>query len=118
MPAGETAGFARLFGREVLDPASARPLYLARLDSEPVGASQALFDSGAVGVYTVATVPWARGRGVGSALTMAPVLEGRGRGFRTAVLHASEMGEPVYRGLGFEPVCRMRVYGRADWDGA
>jgi len=42
-------------------------------------------------------------------------MEARGRGYRFAVLHATEMGYPVHRRFGFEEVCvvpmRLRLSG-------
>lgn len=44
-------------------------IFLARLDGRPAGAALAFVEAGAVGVYGVTTVPWARERGLASALT-------------------------------------------------
>jgi ribosomal protein S18 acetylase RimI-like enzyme len=55
------------------------------------------------GVYSVATRPSHRGRGFGTALTRAALLEARASGYDTAVLEPSPMGAPMYRRMGFEP---------------
>jgi len=67
-------------------------------------------------VYGVGTLPAARGRGVGGAITLWPLVEARARGYRYAVLFATEMGHPVYRRLGFRDVGSM--IGRYLWWGA
>lgn len=52
-------------------------------------------------VFAIATVAEARGMGIGAAITLAGLVEPRERGYRYAVLFATEMGAPVYRRLGF-----------------
>jgi predicted acetyltransferase len=55
-------------------------------------------------VYGVGTVPDARGRGFGAAITLHPFLDARDQGYHYGVLFATEMGAPVYRRLGFREV--------------
>ncbi len=76
----------------------------------PVAAA-ALFDgAGVAGVYNVVTVPEARRRGIGRAVTNAVLDEAVARGHTLAVLGASDLGLPVYRRLGFREVSRLRSY--------
>jgi ribosomal protein S18 acetylase RimI-like enzyme len=87
--------------------------WIAFLDGVPVAAA-ALFDgAGVAGIYNVSTVPEARGRGIGRAVTAAALAEGVARGRRTAALGASDLGYPVYRRLGFHDVSRLRSYASA-----
>ena len=81
--------------------------FIATLDGVPVGTSQVLHAGGAAGVYNVAVTEACRGKGLGAALTLLPLLEARERGYRAGVLQSSESGFPVYRRLGFEQVCRL-----------
>jgi ribosomal protein S18 acetylase RimI-like enzyme len=84
--------------------------YVAALDGEPVAVA-ALFDSaGVAGIYNVATVPEARGRGYGRAVTAEAIAEGVRRGLRIAALGSSPLGFPVYRRLGFVEYGRLRSY--------
>jgi GNAT superfamily N-acetyltransferase len=84
-----------------LSPRSPMRAFLARLDGEPVSCSLLFLDAGIAGIYCVATKPAARGKGLGSAMTMLPLLEARKAGYQVGVLQASAMGEPIYRKIGF-----------------
>ena len=94
---------------------SALPLinWVASLDGAPVGAAALFVGADVAGIYNVCTVPEARGRGIGAAVTAAALDEGASRGLDLAVLGASEMGYSVYGRLGFEEVSRLRSYARA-----
>ena len=58
----------------------------------------------------VATLPSARRRGFGAAITLAALLDGRNLGYRIGVLQSSDQGFPVYRRMGFVEVCRMEHF--------
>jgi GNAT superfamily N-acetyltransferase len=88
--------------------------YVGIAHGAPVASSLVFFGAGVAGLYHVSTHPDHRGRGLGSTITRAPLVEAQRRGYRIAVLHATEMGHPVYRRLGFEEVCpiglRLRLH--------
>jgi GNAT superfamily N-acetyltransferase len=86
------------------------PFFLARQNGEPVGTSALFTTSGVAGVYEVSTVPHARGQGIASALVRAALRAGMARGYRVGVIHASEMGEPIYHRLGFRAYCTLAAY--------
>jgi GNAT superfamily N-acetyltransferase len=76
-------------------------MYLGRLNGEPVATNMLFNGGGVASVYAVATLPSARGKGIGSAITLKPLLEARSMGYRYAVLFSTEMGVPVYERIGF-----------------
>lgn len=84
--------------------------FLATLDGRPVATAQLLLGAGVAGVYTVATIPEARRRGIGGAITLAVLRHARDLGYRIGVLCATPMGEPVYRRLGFAKYCMLSEY--------
>ncbi|MCC3375317.1 GNAT family N-acetyltransferase [Cohnella sp. REN36] len=84
--------------------------YLAYLEGEPVAITTAFLEKGVAGIYNVGTLEAARGRGIGRAITQHAVREARASGASLAVLQASKLGEPVYRGLGFEAGLTIGLY--------
>jgi len=98
---------------ELYDPAAddgvSRPgvQLLVRLGGDAVGCGS-LFESGGFAwVTNIGTVPAARRRGVGGAVTGRLLSIARERGHHHAFLAASVMGEPVYRRMGFVTRCRL-----------
>ena len=87
--------------------------WLANLDGVPISAAALFVGADVAGIYNVCTVPEARGRGIGAAVTAAALDEAVSRGLALAVLGASEMGYSVYRRLGFGEVSRLRSYAQA-----
>ncbi len=63
-----------------------------------------------VSVYAVATLPDARGRGYGAALTWrATTVEPS----LPAMLQASDLGRPIYERLGYTTLLRLKLWERA-----
>jgi GNAT superfamily N-acetyltransferase len=83
-------------------------MVVGRLNGEPVAISMLLAGAGMIGVYAVATLPAARGKGIGGAITLGPLLEARQAGYRYAVLFATEMGIHAYERIGFR-LCDVRI---------
>ena len=80
---------------------------VATLDGRDVGCGTMLQTGDTAGLYNIATVEQARGRGIGYAVTAALMNAGRERGATRSVLHASEQGRALYERLGFETVCQV-----------
>ncbi len=76
----------------------------------PVATATMLYASGVAGLYFIFTIDNARRKGIGAAMTLAPLLDAKEAGYRVGVLGASMMGEPVYRRLGFKEYCRIGLY--------
>ena len=85
----------------LLDPDAPQWLYLGLMDGEPVATAELTVGGGVVGLYNIGTMPDFRRRGIGSAMTGAPLLEARAAGHTLAILQAAPDGMRIYERLGF-----------------
>lgn len=113
LPYYDHAAARRLHGM-----ARARPRrvwhFAAWSDGQPIGQSVLHLTTGrygVAGIFNVGIVPDARGRGIGKAVTSAALHFARDLGCQYALLNATEMGEPLYRALGFTSL----GYGQTWW---
>jgi hypothetical protein len=79
---------------------------IAYLDGEPVSCAQILLSHGIAGVYWVASLEAARGRGIADAVTRHVTNLGFDLGATDVQLQASPMGEPIYRRMGYQDAYR------------
>ena len=75
--------------------------WIGWLHDQPVSGATSFLGAGTAGIYHVDTIEAARGQGFAAALTSAALVAARDAGCRYGVLTASELGERVYRRLGF-----------------
>ena len=78
--------------------------YVGRLHGKPVASNMLFNGAGVASVFGVATVPEARGKGIGAAITLQPYLDAMHMGYQHGVLFGTELGAPVYRRIGFRDV--------------
>jgi hypothetical protein len=79
-------------------------MFVGRLDGRPVATNMLFCGGGVASVYAVAALGDVRGKGIGGAITLAPLLDARQNGYRHAVLFSTEMGVGAYERIGFRIV--------------
>jgi predicted acetyltransferase len=79
-------------------------------DGYAVAGAWSLIEGTDCGIYTVATIPQWRRRGLARALMRSVLGDAYRHGARTATLQSTPMGEPLYTSLGFEPVGRYEEW--------
>ncbi len=105
---GRPNPFAATFVRLAEEPRPRLRIFGGWVDGALVSCAELFTGSGVAGIYAVATDEAMRGRGYGRALTLAAARAGHDEGLRTSVLMASDLGEPVYRRIGYRPVGTIR----------
>jgi GNAT superfamily N-acetyltransferase len=104
------SAFFDLFASGGFGPDVPWTLLVGLADGHPVSASRLFCAAGVAGIYHVATLPEARGRGFGTAKVLAAVRAGRELGYRAGILTASGEGHSLYERLGFEDCCQAGIY--------
>ncbi len=84
--------------------------YVGWLGDTPIACSTMFLGAGVAGIYSVATLPEARRQGIGSAMTLYPLLEAYSEGFQVGVLSATRMGVSIYEKMGFQEYCKTNMY--------
>ena len=112
LPAADCATWIDVFSHIGFGDEAPWTHFVGSLEGIPVATTSMLMAGELAGIFHVATMPQARGRGIGAALTHHAMRHAREKGARQAALQSSEMGFNVYRALGFEHVCDLSLY---DW---
>jgi GNAT superfamily N-acetyltransferase len=95
-------------------PGGAAYVYVARDGGgAPVGCLLVLDHEGNSEIQMVAVVPEARGGGITSKLLGHALADAAERGNETSTLIATQLGYPVYKRAGFEPLERVSMWERA-----
>ena len=97
-----------IMSRALEDPRAR--VYVGYTDGVPVTTGLGEFTGKTVGIYNIATVPAARRRGYGAAMTMRIVDDALAEGCDVAILQASDMGKSTYERLGFRTVVEYVGY--------
>ncbi|NPD88107.1 MAG: GNAT family N-acetyltransferase [Asgard group archaeon] len=84
--------------------------YVAYSNKTPVAVSLSYYGSGVAGIYSVATLPDHRQRGIGKYLTLLLLEDAKRAGYELVILQSSTMGINIYRKLGFKKYCDMRFF--------
>jgi predicted GNAT family acetyltransferase len=93
-----------------LGPKRAWRHFTGAIDGEVVATASLFLGAGVAGIANVATVEAVRRRGIATALTFGLARVARNMGYRIGILFSSEMGEEMYRKLGFTEYAKGSLY--------
>ncbi len=110
LPAGFADTFVAVFKKAGFGPSTPFRHYLGLLDGAPVACSTVFLGAACAGLWHIATLPHARGRGIGGEMTLAPLRDARAAGYRLGTLYAAPMGASVYRRLRFREYHTLMQY--------
>lgn len=91
-------------------------LFIGYLTGEPVATSIMILEGGVVGLNGVVVLPEARGKGIGTEMSLHPLRVARSVGYKIGVLDATQHGLGIYQRIGFHEVCSANVYTYASPD--
>lgn len=104
------AAHVEIFAAVGFGPKSRWRHYVGLYEGRPVASSSVYLGAGVAGLYYVAVVPEARGRGIGTAMVVKPLREAYQSGYRAGILQTTTMGRPIYERLGFAEVALYPQY--------
>jgi GNAT superfamily N-acetyltransferase len=87
-------------------------IFLARRNGEATSTVTTIRAGATVGVYALGTPPVHRRRGAASAVLAHAINHHRRGGARLFYVHATEIGQPLYRKLGFETIVELSIWVR------
>jgi len=100
----------KVFSFMLLNDTPSASAFLAYYDGNPVASSLIYYEEGVAGIYNVTTVEEARGKGIGTAITLVPLNEAKKLGYEIAILHSSEMALNMYKQMGFKEYCTIEWF--------
>jgi GNAT superfamily N-acetyltransferase len=106
---GDASLFALMYQPSALSVPD-HTLYLGLLDGAPVATAVRVTSHRIAGIGGVSTIPAARRRGIGEAITRRAALDGLAEGCLASFLQASEMGYGLYERMGFRHVIDFHTW--------
>ena len=102
--------FNKAFSFMLLNDTPSASAFLAYYNGNPVATSVVCYEAGVAGIYNVTTLEEARGKGIGTAVTLAPLYEAKKLGYEIAVLNSSDMALNIYKQMGFKEYCTIEWF--------
>lgn len=96
---------------KIANHAEAIRLFIHKEKGACLGCGIVFIDSNNIaGLHMIGTIPKGRGKGIGKSMTEKLLVEAKESNVNFCILHASSMGEPIYRKLGFNPYGEIETY--------
>lgn len=83
--------------------------YNGYISGKAVTSGMIFIEAGVAGLYYIGTLPDYRKQGIGTAMTNYLLKQAQAQGHNLIVLQATDMGANIYRRLGFEEYCSIRM---------
>jgi GNAT superfamily N-acetyltransferase len=83
--------------------------FFGEVEGEPAAIALTIVSGGVAGIYWVGSLPAARGKGLGRAVTAAATNAGFDLGADVASLQASPLGRPIYEAMGYRTIYDYRL---------
>jgi ribosomal protein S18 acetylase RimI-like enzyme len=109
-------GYDGDFDRTLRSYSGPGTVYEAHVGGRPAAALMAYDRDGDCGIFFVATLAEARGRGLATELMKRALADARDRGCTTTTLQATKAGEPIYARLGYRALGRLEMWERRSDD--
>jgi ribosomal protein S18 acetylase RimI-like enzyme len=109
----ESKAITRFFqqaGPIICDAKAGIEYYVGYLGVKPISTCSVFFSEDIAGIFDIIALPESRGKGIGSAMTIAAINAAKNRGYNTCVLTATNDAKYLYEKLGFIAVKQMAVY--------
>jgi ribosomal protein S18 acetylase RimI-like enzyme len=103
-PEASRMDFQQILVNSLTEPNPVFEHFIARWQDEPCAIASLLRANHGAGIYHVTTLPAYRGRGLGTALTLAAMHSAKNAGYEQSILFATPSGFPVYERLEFHTV--------------
>ena len=98
------------WGRFNNENSNAMRAYVARIDGQAVATIVTLDHGADCEIWSVATLPEARGRGLATALMRQGLWDAREGGCETSTLQATAAGRPIYERLGYVDLGALQMW--------
>ncbi len=96
---------------EIVRNSSQTQLFTYQENGEVLGCGIVFFDTNHyAGLHMIGTIPKGRGKGIGKSMTKHLLQIAKNNTATHCVLHASKMGESIYKKLGFETYGELKNY--------
>ncbi len=97
--------------KHILSPESSLKLFIGYLNDKPIATSALFIDENTAGVWDITTLEEFRRKGIGTDMTLHALFYAYDNfGHKIGVLTASELGERVYKKIGFQKLKNFYVF--------
>lgn len=83
--------------------------YIGYIDGKAMASSMVFIEKDVAGLYYIGTLPDYRKQGIGTAMTRYSLKQAQAQSNGLVVLQATDMGAKIYRHVGFQEYCKIRM---------